>query len=110
MVRTGAVGSNQDNQVVNSRSPIFVNALGRQLVGDPAIETMSAADGALALSVKEIDGRPFTAETLPSSRALRGETVVGVEVLMRHPERGIRRMREISAAPRRARPRPSGSR
>ena len=78
--------------------PIFVNALGRHLVGDPAIETMTAAERARALSVMDIGGTPLSAESLPSTRALRGETVVGVEVLMRHPQRGVRRMR-VNAHP-----------
>jgi signal transduction histidine kinase/CheY-like chemotaxis protein len=78
--------------------PVFVNALGRELLGDPAIETMAPAPRALALHLTDPDGRPVTADRLPSSRALRGETVVGSEVLMRHPQRGVRRMR-VNAHP-----------
>jgi len=77
---------------------LFVNALGRDLLGDPAIESMSAAGRARALHVTEVDGRPIPGDGLPSSRALRGETVVSVELLMRHPQRGVRRMR-VTAHP-----------
>lgn len=76
---------------------IFVNALGRELLGDPAIESMAPAARAGALGLTDIGGRPVDADDLPSSRALRGESV-GVELLMRHRERGIRRVR-VNAHP-----------
>jgi signal transduction histidine kinase len=72
---------------------LFVNALGREQMGDPALEAMSPVERARVLHFTDLDGRPVPAEQLPVSRAMRGEMVAGMQVLMRHPTRGVRRMR-----------------
>jgi signal transduction histidine kinase/CheY-like chemotaxis protein len=78
--------------------PIFINALGRDLLGDPTFETMTAADRARALRITDVHGAVLQTADLPSSRALRGEPVVGVELVVRHPLLGVRRMR-VNAHP-----------
>jgi signal transduction histidine kinase/ActR/RegA family two-component response regulator len=78
--------------------PIFVNALGRRLTGDPAIDAMTPAERVRALDIRNVDETPVDLEALPSHRALGGETVTGVEVLIRHPQRGRRRIR-VNAHP-----------
>jgi signal transduction histidine kinase/ActR/RegA family two-component response regulator len=77
---------------------LFANALGREQLGDAAIQLLSPFDRARALAISEPDGRPVAADDLPFSRAMRGETVVGTMLLIRHATRGVRRMR-VSAHP-----------
>jgi signal transduction histidine kinase/ActR/RegA family two-component response regulator len=72
---------------------VFINALGREQIGDPAIVAMSPVGRAQALRFTDLDGRPLAPESLPSSRALRGETVAGLEVLVHHADGDIRHMR-----------------
>jgi PAS domain-containing protein len=77
---------------------LFVNALGHEHMGDPALESLSPVDRARALAFTGLDGLPVPPEQLPVSRALRGETVAGAQILMQHPSRGRRRM-QVSAHP-----------
>lgn len=84
---------------------VFVNALGHEQMGDPAMAMLSPLDRARALEFTEIDGRPVAAEDLPFNRAMRGEIVTGAILLIRHAVRGVRRMR-VSAYPLR---RPDGT-
>ena len=85
--------------------PLFVNTRAREQLGDVAAEMLSPLERARAMEVSELDGRPMTPDDLPFTRAMRGETVAGTDLLIRHPARGIRRMR-VSAYPLR---RPSGA-
>ena len=77
---------------------LFINALGREQMGDVALELLSPLERARALQVSELDGRPIAPEDLPFNRAMRGETVSGSTLLIRHATRGLRRMR-VSAYP-----------
>ena len=77
---------------------LFVNSLGREQMGDLAMEMLSPLERARALHVTDLDGRPVAAEDLPFSRAMRGEVVTQATLLIRHAARGLRRMR-VSAYP-----------
>jgi signal transduction histidine kinase/ActR/RegA family two-component response regulator len=85
--------------------PLFVNAQAREQLGDVSAELLSPLERARAMEVTELDGRPVTPENLPFNRAMRGETVAGTTLMIRHPVRGPRRMR-VSAYPLR---RPGGA-
>ena len=78
--------------------PLFVNALGREQMGDAAMKLLSAFDRARALALSGLDGRPVAPEDIPFNRALRGETVSGATFLIHHASKGPRRMR-VSAHP-----------
>ena len=84
---------------------LFANALGREHMGDPALEPLTAADRARALRITDVEGRPLAPEEMAFARALRGETVVGARILMRHPSRGVRHI-HVNAHPLR---RPDGA-
>ena len=85
---------------------LFLNARAReQTGGDPALEMLSPQERARAMHLTELDGRPVSPANLPFNRAMRGETVAGVTLLIRHAARGTRRMR-VSAHPLR---RPGGA-
>ena len=78
---------------------LFVNAQAReQAGGDPDLETLGPLERARAMQLMELDGRPVAPENLPFNRAMRGETVAGTTLVIRHPTRGVRRMR-VSARP-----------
>jgi signal transduction histidine kinase/ActR/RegA family two-component response regulator len=77
---------------------LFLNAQAREQLGDVPAEMLSPLERARAMDLTELDGRPVTADDLPFNRAMRGETVAGMTLLIRHPARGIRRMR-VSASP-----------
>jgi signal transduction histidine kinase len=77
---------------------LFLNARAREQLGDVPAEMLSPLERAGAMELTELDGRPVTAADLPFNRAMRGETVAGMILLIRHPARGIRCMR-VSAAP-----------
>jgi signal transduction histidine kinase/ActR/RegA family two-component response regulator len=77
---------------------LFVNAQGREQLGELPAELLSPLERARALQATELDGRPVTPENLPFNRAMRGESVAGVTLLIRHATRGVRRMR-VSAHP-----------
>jgi signal transduction histidine kinase/ActR/RegA family two-component response regulator len=85
--------------------PLFVNAQAREQLGDVAPEMLTPLERARVMEVTDLDGQALTPEDLPFNRAMRGETVAGMTVLIRHPARGSRRMR-VSAYPLR---RPSGA-
>ena len=69
----------------------FTNAVGREMLG---LKPGSALDARMrSLRLTELDGRPLTPEEYPSSRALRGETVNGVEVIAVTAAGESRRMR-----------------
>jgi len=78
--------------------PLFVNAQAREQLGDVSAELRSPLERARAMELTDLEGRPVTAENLPFNRAMRGETVAGTTLMIRHPERGLRRMR-VSAYP-----------
>jgi signal transduction histidine kinase/ActR/RegA family two-component response regulator len=77
---------------------LFINALGHEQMGDVALELLSPLERARALEMSELDGRLIAPEDLPFNRAMRGETVGGTTLLIRHATQGIRRMR-VSAHP-----------
>jgi signal transduction histidine kinase/ActR/RegA family two-component response regulator len=78
---------------------LFVNAQAReQTGGDATVEMLSPLDRARAMQLMELDGQPVAPENLPFNRAMRGETVTGTTLLIRHATRGVRRMR-VSAHP-----------
>jgi signal transduction histidine kinase len=71
---------------------LFANRRGRALVGDaPSGET--AADRLARLDTRTADGTPLVLESVPGVRALRGETVSGVELLTRGVDGVVRRIR-----------------
>jgi signal transduction histidine kinase/CheY-like chemotaxis protein len=75
----------------------FANGLGRRmLAGVPLAAT--PAERAKRLDVRHLDGSPIAPEFLPSSRALRGETVSGMDLLV-HGADGSSRRARISAHP-----------
>src|SRR5205809_624506 len=76
---------------------LFTNGRGRSLLGDmPAGE--QPADRIKRLRICEVDGTPLPAERLPSYRALRGETVSAMTVLIAVAD-GTTRRTEVSAHP-----------
>jgi len=76
---------------------LFKNGRGRSLLGDmPAGE--QPADRIKRLRICEVDGTPLPAERLPSYRALRGETVSAMTVLIAVAD-GTTRRTEVSAHP-----------
>src|SRR6266566_2313791 len=76
---------------------LFTNGRGRSLVGDmPAGE--QPADRIKRLRICEVDGTPLPAERLPSYRALRGETVSAMTVLIAVAD-GTTRRTEVSTHP-----------
>jgi signal transduction histidine kinase/ActR/RegA family two-component response regulator len=77
---------------------LYANTQAREQLGDDAIDKATAAERAQAMQLTELDGQPVTPDNLPFARALRGETVSGVTLLVRHATRGTRRMR-ASARP-----------
>jgi signal transduction histidine kinase/ActR/RegA family two-component response regulator len=78
---------------------LFLNAQAREQTGDdPALAMLSPIERARAMQLMELDGRPVAPENLPVNRAMRGETVAGTILLIRHATHGIRRMR-VSAHP-----------
>ena len=71
---------------------LFMNGLGRQLLGDiPPGELPH--DRVKRLSIRDLDGRPLTAEEVPSARALQGETVPPTDLLVSSAGGATRRIR-----------------
>jgi len=71
---------------------LFTNGLGRQLLGDiPPGELPH--DRVKRLSIRDLDGRPLTAEEVPSARALQGETVPPTDLLVSSAGGATRRIR-----------------
>src|SRR3989441_976661 len=70
----------------------FANELGRQAVGDTPAERIKRLD------MRSLDGSPLVPEQLPSHRALRGETLSALELLVHGADGTTRRVR-ISAHP-----------
>ena len=70
----------------------FANELGRQAVGDTPAERIKRLD------MRSLDGSPLVPEQLPSHRALRGETISAMELLV-HGADGTMRRARISAHP-----------
>ncbi len=76
---------------------VFVNAAARQ-IDDAFRPGLSLASPGTSKSVRAPDGRPYPAASHPIGRALRGETVIGVEArLIRSDSTEI--MVQISATP-----------
>ena len=67
----------------------YANPSAREFFGVAGVE--SGQEGYLE-RIMDVEGKPMPAEQLPSSRALRGEMVVGAEVIVRRPDG-----REVSA-------------
>lgn len=82
---------------------LFANAVAGGLLGLPAGTTL--LERHRRLEVHDADDRPVPPDQIPSSRALRGETLTGALLLVRDPE-GQRRHIVTSAHPLR---RPDGS-
>ncbi|HUF91047.1 MAG TPA: ATP-binding protein [Candidatus Limnocylindria bacterium] len=69
----------------------FTNTMGREMLGLQPGGTFEARMGSLRLT--DLEGRPLPAGDYPSSRALRGETVDGLEVMAVTAAGPARRMR-----------------
>ena len=76
---------------------LFTNGLGRRLLGDlPPRERPS--DRIKRLHIREMDGTPLAAERLPSYRALQGETVTAMTMLIAAAD-GTNLRAQVSAHP-----------
>ncbi|GIH97398.1 ATP-binding protein [Planobispora siamensis] len=83
--------------VVDARGRFFMsNPATRRLLGwaDDPSDVFSSGHGVL-----HPDGSPVSAQEMPHRRALAGETVEGMDMLVRNPDGGESRMLNISAIP-----------
>ena len=76
---------------------LFTNGLGRELLGDMPPGELPR-DRVKRLSIRDLNGRLLTGEQLPSARALEGETVPPVDLLMTGADGTTHRAR-VSAHP-----------
>jgi signal transduction histidine kinase len=76
---------------------LFTNDPGRDLLGDMPPDEVPR-DRIKRLSIRELDGRLLTGEQLPSARALQGETVPPMDLLITTAE-GITRRSRVRAHP-----------
>jgi signal transduction histidine kinase/CheY-like chemotaxis protein len=74
-----------------SHTVIFVNEAGRSML--ELREGMTLHDPMVQPRYFDLDGHPLLPAAYPSSRALRGESVVGVSLLFDHPGTGRRQLR-----------------
>ncbi|HEX2441364.1 MAG TPA: ATP-binding protein [Methylomirabilota bacterium] len=76
--------------VDGSNTVVFVNEAGRRMLDHTEGMTL---DERIQPHYFDLDGRPLPPSAHPSSRALRGESVVGVGLLFDHPDSGRRQLR-----------------
>jgi signal transduction histidine kinase/CheY-like chemotaxis protein len=74
-----------------SNTVVFVNEAGRRML--ELSEGMTLEERIIKPRYFDLDGRPLLPSAYPSSRALRGESVVGVGLLFDHPDTGRRQLR-----------------
>jgi PAS domain S-box-containing protein len=70
---------------------VFVNEAGRQMLG--ATEGMTLDERARHQPLLDPDGQRLPASAYPSSRGLRGESVISLAVMLDHPRNGRRQLR-----------------
>jgi signal transduction histidine kinase/ActR/RegA family two-component response regulator len=75
---------------------LFLNEPARRVVA--GAEGLASGERVRRFPVFDLDGRPVPPPALPSSRALHGEVVTGMEVLLEIPGAGRRRLR-VNAHP-----------
>jgi len=74
-----------------SNTVVFVNEAGRRML--EVSEGMTLEERTTPTQYFDLDGRPLLPSAYPSSRALRGESVVSVGLLFDHPGTGRRQLR-----------------
>jgi signal transduction histidine kinase len=85
--------------VVDAQGGVLLrNPAARELIGDVRLDDRGAVD-VPGYSIRHPDGRPLTADEAPTMRALAGETVDHVDLLVHHPAAPDGRLVEVTARP-----------
>jgi two-component system, chemotaxis family, CheB/CheR fusion protein len=78
---------------------MYANPAAVDEFGHKSIKGMSVAEVAAMLEVLRADGSPRAIEEAPPLRALKGELIRDEEQIVRHPDTGELRHRQVSSAP-----------
>ncbi len=69
----------------NAPRPVLFNRAAEDILGRPLVSEVGVAEAPGYFGIRRPTGEPLPLEELPSSRALRGESCSGVEMLVRQP-------------------------